>query len=37
MAEAMRFAVISGRKSFLAGRIDKSIYANPSTSNKGII
>ena len=37
MAEAMRFAVISGRKSFLAGRIDKSIYANPSTSNKRII
>ena len=37
MAEAMRFAVISGRKSFLAGRINKSIYANPSTSNKGII
>ena len=37
MAEAMRFAVISGRKSFLAGRIHKSIYANPSTSNKGII
>ena len=31
MAEAMRFAVISGRKSFLAGRINKSIYANPST------
>ncbi|MDC3185454.1 thiazole synthase [Candidatus Pelagibacter sp.] len=37
MAEAMRFAVISGRKSFLAGRIKKSIYANPSTPNKGII
>ena len=37
MAEAMKFAVISGRKSFLAGRINKSIYANPSTSNKGII
>ena len=37
MAEAMRFAVISGRKSFLAGRINKSIYANPSTTNKGII
>ena len=37
MAEAMKFAVISGRKSFLAGRINKSIYANPSTTNKGII
>ena len=37
MAEAMRFAVISGRKSFLAGRINKSIFANPSTTNKGII
>ena len=37
MAVAMKFAVISGRKSFLAGRINKSIYANPSTTNKGII
>ena len=37
LSEALRFAVIRGRKSFLAGRINKSIYANPSTSNKGII
>ena len=37
MAVAMKFAIISGRKSFLAGRINKSIYANPSTTNKGII
>ncbi len=37
MAEAMKFAVISGRKSFLSGRISKSIYANPSTTKKGII
>jgi len=37
MAEAMKYAVISGRKSFLSGRIKKSIYAIPSTSNKGII
>ncbi len=37
MAEAMKFAVISGRKSFLSGRINKSLYANRSTSNKGII
>tara|TARA_A100001011_G_C14304923_1_gene842598 strand:+ start:1459 stop:2232 length:774 start_codon:yes stop_codon:yes gene_type:complete len=37
MAEAMKFAVISGRKSFLSGRINKSIYANASTTNKGII
>ena len=37
MAEAMKFAVIAGRKSFLSGRISKSLYGSPSTTNKGII
>ncbi|PAF41914.1 thiazole synthase [Helicobacter sp. 11S02596-1] len=31
MAEAMKHAVISGRKSFLAGRIEKKTYASPSS------
>ena len=37
MALAMKYGIISGRKSFLSGRISKSLYANASTSNKGII
>ena len=37
MAEAMKFAVISGRKSYLAGRIKKNIYGNASSPSKGII
>lgn len=31
MAEAMKEAVIAGRKSFLAGRIEKKTYASPSS------
>ncbi|PAF54226.1 thiazole synthase [Helicobacter sp. 13S00482-2] len=31
MAEAMKYAVIAGRKSFLAGRIEKKSYADPSS------
>lgn len=31
MAEAMKGAVIAGRKSFLAGRIEKKSYASPSS------
>ncbi|MDO7252969.1 thiazole synthase [Helicobacter cappadocius] len=31
MAEAMKYAVISGRKSFLAGRIEKKSYASASS------
>ncbi len=34
MAEAMKYAVISGRKSFLSGRIDKNIFGNPSSPKK---
>ena len=37
MAEAMKFAVISGRKSFLSGRINKNLFGSASTTNKGII
>ena len=37
MAEAMKLAVISGRKSFLSGRINPNLFGSASTSNKGII
>ena len=37
MAEAMKYAVISGRKSFLSGRIMPNLLGSPSTSKKGII
>ena len=37
MAEAMKYSVISGRKSFLAGRIEKNIYGIASSPKKGII
>ena len=37
MAEAMKYAVISGRKSFLSGRIAKNIFGNSSSPKKGLI
>ena len=37
MAEAMRLAVISGRKSYLAGRIKKNIFGSASSPKRGII
>ena len=37
MAQAMKFAVIAGRKSFISGRILKTLNGSPSTTNKGII
>ena len=37
MAEAMKLAVISGRKSFLSGRIKKNISGSASSPKKGII
>tara|TARA_B100001123_G_C15068129_1_gene930483 strand:+ start:211 stop:984 length:774 start_codon:yes stop_codon:yes gene_type:complete len=37
MAEAMKFAVISGRKSFLSGRIQPNLFGAPSTTKKGLI
>ena len=37
MAEAMKFAVIAGRKSYISGRISKMLHGSRSTTNKGII
>tara|TARA_B100000686_G_C16554371_1_gene844315 strand:- start:223 stop:993 length:771 start_codon:yes stop_codon:yes gene_type:complete len=37
MAEAMKFAVISGRKSFLAGRMKKRQYGSPSSPSDNMI
>jgi len=37
MAEAMKFAVIAGRKSYLSGRMKKNIFGSPSSPKKGII
>jgi len=37
MAEAMREAVVAGRKAFLAGRMPKTRYANASSPTKGLI
>ena len=37
MAEAMKYAVISGRKSYLSGRIKPNFFGSPSTTNKGLV
>ncbi len=37
MAEAMKYSVIAGRKSFLSGRIEKTLLGKPSSPNEGII
>ena len=37
MADAMRLAVISGRKSYLSGRIKKNFLGSASSPNEGII
>ena len=37
MAQAMKFAVIAGRKSYISGRISKILHGSRSTTNKGII
>ena len=37
MAEAMRAAVESGRKAFLAGRIEKKLYATASSPLAGVV
>ncbi len=37
MASAMKNAVIAGRQSYLAGRMEKKSYANPSSPDKNII
>ena len=37
MAKAFKDAVISGRNSFLSGRMKKNFFASPSSPMKGII
>ena len=37
MAEAMKLAVIAGRKSYLSGRIKKNIFGSASSPKLGII
>ena len=37
MAEAMKYGVISGRKSYLSGRIKKNVMGSASSPKKGII
>ena len=37
MAESMKYAVISGRKSYLSGRITPNLKGSPSTTKKGLI
>ena len=37
MAEAMKHSVIAGRKSFLSGRIKKTLFGKASSPKKGII
>ena len=37
MAEAMKLAVVSGRKSFLSGRIQPNLFGSASTTSKGLI
>ena len=37
MAEAMKFAVIAGRNSFLSGRMKKIVFGKASSPSKGII
>ena len=36
MAQAMKFAVIAGRKSYTSGRILKTLHGSASTTNKGV-
>jgi len=37
MADAMKYAVMSGRKSYLSGRIVANLYGSRSTTKKGLI
>ncbi len=37
MARAMRYAVIAGREAYLAGRMPKKLYADPSSPLAGLI
>ena len=37
MALAFKNSVIAGRQSYLSGRIEKSLFGNPSSPKEGII
>ena len=37
MASAMKHAVIAGREGYLAGRMPKKMYADPSSPLAGLI
>jgi thiazole synthase len=37
MAESFKYSIISGRQAFLAGRMQKLLYANASSPSKGLI
>jgi len=37
MARAMKYAVIAGREAYLAGRMPKKRYADPSSPLAGLI
>jgi len=37
MAEAMKNAVIAGRQAYMAGRMAKRLYADPSSPIGGLI
>ncbi|OYV97416.1 MAG: thiazole synthase, partial [Acidobacteria bacterium 37-65-4] len=37
MAEAMKHAILAGRKAYLAGRIEKKLYATASSPLAGVV
>jgi thiazole synthase len=37
MAEAMRHAVMAGRAAYLAGRMEKKLYATASSPLEGVV
>jgi len=37
MAEAMKHAVIAGRQAYVAGRMQKKLYATASSSFEGVV
>jgi thiazole synthase len=37
MAEAMKHAVVAGRQAYLAGRMEKKLYATASSPLEGVL
>ena len=37
MAEAMKHAVVAGRQAYIAGRIEKKLYATASSPLEGVV